>query len=141
VRKDGYEQLTKLIDHLRTVEIPPPEADEDFLCFNKNNSFEEENKYEDIIASSENKDGDSKYSFLNIINETSEEFKSMMDSYKTFQINCFPLVSCITSLTSKQLIKNSVEVAKQNKEKKQNELKVLACLSATVENNKQIHSK
>ena len=141
MRKDGYEPLTKLIDHLRDVERPLPAADEDYLCFNNENSFEEENKYENVNDSSKNKDGDSEYSFLDIINETSEKYKSMMDSYKTFQINCFPLVSCITSLTYEHLIENSDKVAKKNKEKKQNELKVLACLSATVDNHRQIHSK
>jgi len=94
-----------------------------------------------IFFSSTNKDGDSEYSFLDIINKTSEKYKSMMDSYKTFQINCFPLVSFITSLTSEYLIENSDKVAKQNKENKENELKILASLSATVDNHRQIHSK
>lgn len=141
MRVCGYEVFTKIIDVLRIMEKPLLGSYNKEFIYPKEESKEEIINEEESEEESKIEEAHQNNSFFNIINLNSEEFKNMEDNYKAFKTACYPLVSAITSLTSPILNKNLTEIEGLKKEKKDNNLAILACLSATVDSHKDIHSK
>lgn len=113
VRKSGYETFTKLIDRLRGIEKPPNDYFNEELNLPKEENKEENKEDDSEMDMSEvqnNNNEESNHPFLDIIDQNSEEFKNMQDNFRAFQTTCYPLVSAITSLTSKVLRENLAEI-------------------------------